>query len=68
MPADLYTKTVLTLIAGALVVIAWQGAVRPANAQFATGCGLSQITPCYVTPSTTFGGFPVSVMNWPPRF
>jgi hypothetical protein len=28
MPTDLYTKSVLTIIAGALVVVAWQGTMR----------------------------------------
>ena len=68
MPTDLYTKAVLTLIAGALVVIAWQGTVRPANAQLGLGCGSSQSLPCYVAPSSMLGSLPVSVTNWPPRF
>jgi len=47
MPADLYTKAVLTIIAGALVVIAWQGWLRPATAQ-GSGCGGSPFSACYV--------------------
>jgi hypothetical protein len=51
MATDLYTKAVLTIIAAALVAIAWQGGVRPANAQM-SACG-SYLTPCYVETTRT---------------
>ena len=41
MLIDNYTKIVLTIIAAALVSIAFQGTIRPASAQMGDGCGSS---------------------------
>jgi hypothetical protein len=40
MPTDRYTKTVLTVIAGALVALVVQNAIAPAQAQLGVGCGM----------------------------
>ncbi len=48
MLIDNYTKIVLTIIAAALVSIAFQGTIRPASAQMGDGCGSSSRSPCYV--------------------
>jgi hypothetical protein len=48
MPTDRYTKTVLTVIAGALVALVVQNAIAPAQAQLGLGCG-SKAKPCFVT-------------------
>ena len=48
MPNDRYTKTVLTVIAGALVALVVQNAIAPAQAQLGLGCG-SKAKPCFVT-------------------
>lgn len=47
MTIDIYTKAVLTVIAGALVTLAWQGGVGSANA-IGQGCGTSFTNACYV--------------------
>ena len=48
MQTDAYTKFVLTIIAGALVLIAARdGIFSGANAQFGS-CGTSRMTPCYI--------------------
>jgi hypothetical protein len=59
MRDDLYTKTIMTLIAVALSVIAWKlPSVNTAAAQFgSSGCGTAG-SPCYVTNS---GGIPLNV-------
>jgi hypothetical protein len=44
---DFYSKTVLTAIAVALLIIAAQNMVPKANAQFGVSCG-SHIDPCYI--------------------
>ena len=44
---DRYSKFVLTIIAGALVVICLQQAFSPATAQMSP-CGHNSYTPCYV--------------------
>jgi hypothetical protein len=62
MPHDLYTKTVLTIIAGALAVLAWQGTLRPANA--VSECGGSRSNVCYVV-LVNSSSVPVTVENWP---
>ena len=43
---DKYTKTVLTVIAFALVLIATQNTITPAKAR--GGCGEESYNPCYV--------------------
>lgn len=46
---DKYTKTVLTIIAFALVAIALQNTITPAKAVGGGGgCGLETYRPCYV--------------------
>ena len=50
---DRYTKLVLTIIAGALVVLVAQNLTTGAVAQ-AAGCGLSPKTACWVTASIPF--------------
>lgn len=46
---DLYTKAVLTIIAGALVAIVVRGPLGPTSANaFGEGCG-DRIDPCHVT-------------------
>jgi hypothetical protein len=47
MPTDRYTKTVLTVIAGALVALVVQNAIAPAQAQLGL-CG-ARAKPCFVT-------------------
>jgi hypothetical protein len=47
---DSYTKAVLTVIAGSLVIIATQNLSARADAQGSGHCGSSAI-PCYVTSS-----------------
>jgi hypothetical protein len=44
---DLYSKTVLTVIAAALVTLCLQQALSPAIAQ-GSSCGHSRYSPCYV--------------------
>lgn len=44
---DRYTKGVLTIIAAALVVIAFQQGTRPASAGVGSDCG-GTLSPCYV--------------------
>lgn len=44
---DLYSKSVLTVIAVALSVLAWQQVTAPAVAQMGIGCG-DMLSPCYV--------------------
>jgi len=44
---DKYTKTVLTVIALALVLIATQYTITPAKAR-GEDCGWNQYNPCYV--------------------
>ena len=47
---DRYTKGVLTVIAGALVMLVIQNLTPNAKAQLPSsgGCGLTEGTPCYV--------------------
>lgn len=54
---DRYTKTVLTVIAVALVGLLAVQLTPRANAQMA-GCGGSTGSPCYVS---NLGGYPLSV-------
>jgi hypothetical protein len=54
---DRYTKTVLTVIAVSLTVIAGQGLIRPAQAQMGD-CG-SVRSPCYVN---NLPGMPLDVL------
>jgi hypothetical protein len=44
---DRYSKIVLTIIAGALVIICLQQALTPATAQMGA-CGQNRYSPCYV--------------------
>ncbi|WFU06231.1 hypothetical protein QA648_24245 (plasmid) [Rhizobium sp. CB3171] len=44
---DKYTKTILTVIAAALVLIALQNFITPAQA-VGGGCGFNMYNPCYV--------------------
>ncbi len=44
---DAYSKVVLTIIAGALVVMCLQQSLSPATAQMGP-CGHSRYSPCYV--------------------
>ncbi|MDL2397781.1 hypothetical protein [Rhizobium mayense] len=44
---DKYAKTILTVIAAALVVIALQNFITPAQA-VGNGCGYNMYNPCYV--------------------
>lgn len=62
MSYDLYTKTVLTIIAGALTALVWQGALRPANA--VSECGGARSNACYVS-LVNSASVPVTVENWP---
>ena len=48
MLIDRYTKAVLTVIAGALVLLAVQNFSSPATAQM-SGCGLERLNPCYIS-------------------
>ena len=50
---DLYSKAVLTVIAGALVVLVAQNGLRTAFAQQDTGCG------------NVFRGQPACTVTWP---
>ena len=46
---DSYTKGVLTVIAGALVMLVIQNLTPNAKAQLSSGgCGLTEGTPCYL--------------------
>jgi hypothetical protein len=47
MPTDRYTKTVLTVIAASLVVLAVQNSIRDATAQ-QSGLACTILAPCYV--------------------
>ncbi|RBO94940.1 hypothetical protein [Pseudochrobactrum asaccharolyticum] len=57
---DKYTKFVLTIIAGALSIIAFQNMSTPAVA-LGESCG-SRHDPCYIEYSG-FSGLPVNVQN-----
>ena len=46
--ADIYSKTVFTVIAVALSVIVWNQTFNPAQVQLGNGCGISFAQPCYV--------------------
>jgi hypothetical protein len=48
MPTDRYTKSVLTVIAAALVVLAVQNASKTATAQQQPGAMCTVLSPCYV--------------------
>jgi len=62
MKIDLYTKSILTIIACSLTIIAAKGiAPSPAIAQLSNSCG-SSINPCHVT-AAEFGGLAVHVTN-----
>ena len=74
---DLYSKIMLTVIAVALVVIAWNGlGTGHAVAAFGEACGTIS-DPCHVTTGlrdklavdigAPIGGLRVSVENWPSR-
>jgi len=58
-----YTNIVLAIIAIALSAIALQGTIKPAQAQFGSGCG-SRSNPCFVQAAEYFG-IDVNVTNWP---
>ena len=45
---DLYTKTLLTVIAATLVIFAIQQIDKPASAQIGGQCGYQQDVPCYI--------------------
>jgi hypothetical protein len=60
---DRYVKVVLTVIAVALVVIAFRLSVPGAHAQVGSACGRSSSDPCYVTVGREFVN--VQVTNWP---
>ena len=62
--ADRYTKTVLTIIAAALVAITAQQFVPNAAAQYGA-CGSSRHDPCYVEAADLVRGVSVYVENWP---
>ena len=47
MPTDLYTKVILTIIAAAVVVVAYQGS-KPAVHYAGSDCGSTVGRPCYV--------------------
>jgi hypothetical protein len=47
MPADIYTKAVLTIIAAAVVVIALQGSKKTTE-YVGSDCGNTVGRPCYV--------------------
>jgi hypothetical protein len=49
MIVDRYTKTVLTVIAAALVALVIQEAAPKATAQSGMDCGRSSGFPCYIT-------------------
>ena len=59
---DLWTKTVLTIIAAALCALAAQNAVTPATAAFLE-CGSSFFDPCHV--SVSLDAADVSIEDWP---
>ena len=62
---DIYTKAVLSVIAGALLALAAQGALKQASAQ-PVGCGSDVNNPCFVTIfSSTDRPVVVGVMNLP---
>jgi hypothetical protein len=66
MTTDRYTKTVLTVIAIALSVIALRMSFSDSARAMGDGCG-DRINPCYIeyralAPST---GLRVEVTNWP---
>jgi hypothetical protein len=76
---DLYSKIVLSVIAVALIVIAWNGlGDGRAVAAFGEGCGASSFDACYVRITDRsdkitveidagFNAIPVDVQNWPIR-
>jgi hypothetical protein len=70
MRADLYTRTLLTVIAVALTLIAVQQTTPRASAQFGKECG-SRLLPCYVEvrgPVQVFGPLEVfTAADAPPR-
>jgi hypothetical protein len=45
---DVYTKTLLTVIAATLVILAVQQVGKPASAQIGGQCGYQQDVPCYI--------------------
>lgn len=51
---DNYTKAVLTIIAGCLIVLVFQNAARPVGA-FNGGCGDTPGNPCYVSADSLNG-------------
>ena len=50
---DRYTKSVLTIIAAALILIVVQHAAGPAQAQISAGCGESSFRPCFIKGDVT---------------
>jgi len=46
---DDYTKAILTVLAGSLLILAIQQAVKPATAQIGSQCGYTRDVPCYIT-------------------
>jgi hypothetical protein len=56
--SDVYTKSVLTIIALALILLAAENFMHGAAAQ--QSCG-SQSYPCYVTNATIDGAYPLTV-------
>jgi hypothetical protein len=45
---DDYTKTILTVVAALLFIIAIQQIVGPASAQIGSQCGYTRDVPCYI--------------------
>ena len=45
---DGYAKTILTVIAALLVILAIQQVVNPASAQIGSQCGFTRDVPCYI--------------------
>ena len=69
---DRYTKSVLTVIAVALMLIAAQLGIPMATAQFGDGCGDSRGNPCWVKGSVDVSGYvgidgavEVQTSTWP---
>ena len=56
---DVYTKSVLTIIALALILLTAENFMHGASAQ-QSPCG-SQLNPCYVTNFAIDGGYPLTV-------
>ena len=50
---DRYTKTVLTVVAAALVALVLQNMTSRASADTAEGCGTSFVSPCYIATAAT---------------